>query len=52
MTDSDNIYEAYIRLLNFLNQKVSHLGVGVFLSVLYARGGIFINIYILIISTE
>ena len=47
LTDSETIYEAYVRLLNLLNRKVSLLGVCVSLSVLCGRGGeIFIDIYI------
>ena len=48
LTDSETIYEAYVRLLTLLNRKVIHSGVCVPLSVLYARREkIFININIL-----
>ena len=46
-TDSETIYEAYVRLLNLLHRKMSLLGLSVSLSVLYARGGeIFMDIYL------
>ena len=45
--DSETIYEAYVRLLNPLDRKVSLSGVRVSLSVLCGRGGeIFIDIYL------
>ena len=48
-TDSETIYEAYVRLLNSLDRKVSLSGVCVSLSVLCGRGGeIFIDINICI----
>ena len=48
LTDSETIYEDYVRLLNFLNQKVILSKVCVSHSVFYARGGAaLINIDIL-----
>ena len=38
-TDSETIYEAYVRLLNSLHRKMSLSGLCVSLSVLCARGG-------------
>ena len=39
LTDSETTYEAYVRVLNSLHQKLSRLGVCVLLSVLCARRG-------------
>ena len=46
-TDSETIYEAYVRLLNSLHRKMSLSGLCVSLSVLCDRGGeIFMDIYL------
>ena len=46
LTDSETIYEAYVRLLNSLYQKVSQSGVCVLLSIFARVEEILIDIYI------
>ena len=45
LTDSETIYEAYVRVLNSLDRKVSLSGICVSLRILARGGVIFIYIY-------